>query len=128
MKTLKLSQFVDDARLLSTQNKTTIPFVIKRTFIISHVKPHTARGKHAHKKTKQALFCIQGSVRLRLDNGKRKKTYHLTKPNTGVFIDRLVWSEMDNFSPDAILMVFASAYYAKSDYIRDYKLFLRKAR
>ncbi len=128
MKLITLSKFVDEAMLISTQDKRTIPFVIKRTFIISNVAPGTTRGKHAHKKTKQALFCIQGSVRLRLDNGIRKKTYQLTKPNKGVLIDRMVWSEMDSFSPDAILIVFASEYYTKPDYIRDYNMFLRKAR
>jgi len=128
MKYIVLPKFIDDALLLSTQDKTTIPFVTKRVFIISHVKQNTVRGKHAHKKTEQALFCIQGSVTVRLDNGKRKKSYHLTKPNKGVFIDRMIWSEMDNFSPDAILIVFASEYYNKSDYIRDYKVFLHKAR
>lgn len=128
MKTLTLSQFIDDAKLLSTQDKTIIPFLTKRTFIIFHVKPNTVRGKHAHKKTKQALFCIQGSVTIKLNNGKRKKTYRLTKPNKGVFIDRMIWSEMYDFSPNAILVVFASEYFNKPDYIRDYKKFLQKAR
>lgn len=128
MKYITLPQFIDDARLLSTQDKTIIPFSIKRTFIISSVVSGTTRGKHAHKKTKQALFCIQGSVTVRLDNGKRKKSYRLTKPNKGVFIDQMVWSEMDGFSPDAILIVFASEYYHKPDYIRDYQVFLQKAK
>lgn len=126
MKLLNLPVFVDDAILISTQGKKCIPFLIRRVFFISQVKPGTVRGKHAHKKTQQALFCIQGSVTVLLDNGNRKKTYHLTKPNKGIFIDRLTWSEMYEFSADAIVVVFASRYFDRADYIRTYKTFLQK--
>lgn len=124
MKILKLPEFLDDARLLSTQNRSVIPFSIKRVFIISEVQKKTLRGKHAHKKTKQAMFCIQGSVSVCLNDGRKKRVYRLDQPSKGLFIDRLVWSEMYGFSPDAILMVLASDYYDERDYIRDYKRFL----
>jgi len=125
MKMLRLPQFFDDARLLSTQNKSVIPFPIKRVFIISEVQAKTLRGKHAHKKTIQALFCIQGSVSVRLNNGRKKKTYQLSEPSKGILIDRMVWSEMYDFSSDAMLVVFASDYYNEQDYIRDYTNFLK---
>lgn len=125
MKTLRLLQFLDEASLLSTQNASVIPFPIKRVFIISKVLAGTLRGKHAHKKTKQAMFCIQGSVSVRLNDGWKKKAYRLSEPSKGIFIDRMVWSEMYDFSPDAILVVFASDYYIERDYIRDYKNFLK---
>lgn len=124
MKILKLPEFLDEARLLSTQNRSVIPFSIKRVFIISEVQKKTLRGKHAHKKTKQAMFCIQGSVSVCLNDGRKKRVYRLDQPSKGLFIDRLVWSEMYGFSPDAILMVLASDYYDERDYIRDYKRFL----
>lgn len=127
-KLLRLPEFIDEARLLSTQNKSVIPFSIKRVFIISEVQKKTQRGKHAHKKTKQALFCIQGSVTVRLNDGKKKTIYHLDRPNKGIFIDNMVWSEMSSFSPDAILVVFASDYYDERDYIRDYGRFLELSR
>ncbi|MFA6570805.1 MAG: FdtA/QdtA family cupin domain-containing protein [Bacteroidota bacterium] len=126
-KILHLSSFIDEATLISTQDESSIPFTIKRVFILRDVKDGTVRGKHAHIQTKQALFCIQGSVTVQLDNGKRKKTYRLTKPNKGIFIDQMVWSEMNDFSSDAILIVFASESYRSQDYIRDYRSFLQKA-
>lgn len=70
------------------------------------------------------MFCIQGSVFVRLNDGKKKTIYRLDKPGKGIFIDKMVWSEMYGFSPDAILVVFASDYYDVRDYIRDYKCFL----
>lgn len=128
MTRLALSHFSDEALLLSTQDASTLPFSIRRVFVIRDVKKLTVRGRHAHKKTKQAIFCIQGSVKIRLDNGRRKKIYTLTTPHKGVFIDRLTWSEMYDFSKDAILMVFASHYFKPSDYIRDYDTFLKEAK
>ncbi len=123
MKILRLPIFQDDARLISTQHGASLPFRVKRTYVIYAVKPGTIRGMHAHKKTKQALFCIQGSVDILLDDGKRKKTFNVRKPNVGVFIDRMVWSKIYNFSSDAILLVFASDYFREPDYIRDYHAF-----
>jgi dTDP-4-dehydrorhamnose 3,5-epimerase-like enzyme len=128
MTTVTLPYFFDDALLISTQNREALPFAIKRVFLIKDIEKNTVRGKHAHKHTRQALFCLQGSVKIRLDDGKRKKTYVLSKPHKGIFIDRLVWSEMFDFSPDAILVVFASDYFKPNEYIRDYKTFRTKAR
>lgn len=128
MKTIFLPLFHDEGRLISTQDASTIPFAIKRVFIISAVDSGAVRGKHAHRKTKQALFCIQGSVTVMLDNGKTKQLFRLNTPNQGVFIDQLVWLEMYDFSADAILLVFASDYFRKSDYIRDYNEFQRARR
>lgn len=128
MTRVTLSHFSDDALLLSTQNASTLPFTIRRVFIIRDVKKNTVRGRHAHRKTKQALFCIQGTVKIRLDDGKKKKIYTLTSPHKGVVIDRLVWSEMYDFSADAILMVFASDYFKPGDYIRDHDKFLKETR
>lgn len=67
-------------------------------------------------------------MKIRLDDGKRAKVYTLSTPTKGVFIDRLVWSEMFDFSSDAICVVFASDYFDRSDYIRNYKTFLTLVR
>ncbi len=128
MITVTLPRFFDDALLLSTQHRRVLPFAIKRVFFIKDIKKNTIRGKHAHKRTRQALFCLQGSVKILLDNGKRKKVYTLSAPHKGVFIDRLVWSEMFDFSEDALLVIFASDYFTPDEYIRDYKKFLEAVR
>lgn len=38
---------------------------------------------------------------------------------------QIICGERFDFSPDAVLMVFASDFYDESDYIRDYDEFLR---
>lgn len=52
-----------------------IPFEIKRFYYITGATSGTERGKHAHKKLQQFLFCPYGSITLTLDNGKEKKRF-----------------------------------------------------
>jgi len=83
------------------------------------------RGKHAHKKLQQILFCIHGSCKLRLDDGLSKEEIDLNNPNEGILITNNMWREMYDFSSDAVLLVLASELYDESDYIRDYDEFLK---
>ena len=39
-------------------------------------------------------------------------------------MSNVMWREMYDFSPDAVLMVLASELYDEADYIRDYDEFL----
>lgn len=82
------------------------------------------RGYHAHKSLEQILICIHGSCKIRLDNGVEKKVIPLEKPYEGLYVSNVMWREMFDFSPDAVLMVLASELYDESDYIRDYDEFL----
>jgi dTDP-4-dehydrorhamnose 3,5-epimerase-like enzyme len=78
------------------------------------------RGEHAHKECHQFLVCARGSVYVNCDDGKEKKDFILSHPTIGLYIPPKVWSAQFNYSPDALLLVFASHYYENEDYIRDY--------
>ena len=86
------------------------------------------RGHHAHKSLEQILVCVHGSCKIKLDNGKEQKIVSLEKPYEGLYVANNMWREMFDFSPDAVLMVFASEVYDESDYIRDYDEFLKFVR
>ena len=60
-----------------------------------------------------------------LDDGKEKKEIVLDSPNKGLFIDKMIWHEMYDFSEDCVLVILANDYYDEGDYIRDYEEFLR---
>ena len=102
-----------------------IPFKIKRVYYMYDTKDGVVRGKHAHRNLEQILVCIHGSCKILLDNGKEKKVVPLEKPYEGLYVAHNVWREMFDFSPDAVLLVFASELYDESDYIRDYDEFLK---
>ncbi len=128
MRNTKLSYFItvpkiEDEGYLCFLEETDLPFLIKRIYYIFDVIEHAKRGFHAHKQTKQVLFCIKGSITMNLDNGKEREEFIMDKPNEGIFLNTLMWHEMIHFTNDAVLLVVASEPYDSSDYIRDYGLF-----
>ncbi len=121
---IEVPRLYDEAFLCFMQENDHIPFPMKRIYFISNVENKAIRGKHAHKVTKQILFCIQGKVKIILDNGIAKEEVILNKPNQGLYLDTMMWHEMVDFSKDSILLVLASEVYIESDYIRNYQKFL----
>lgn len=102
-----------------------IPFDIKRVYYIYGVSVGAVRGAHTHKETMQALFCIQGSIKIALDNGREKRSVLLKKPNVGVLLEPGVWHEMQDFKRNTILLVLASETHNERDYVRSYEDFLK---
>ena len=114
----------DRGQLVSLEEYNDIPFTIKRVYFMYDTIQDVVRGKHAHKHLEQILFCVHGSCKVLLDNGKEKKVVPLERPYEGLYIPGNMWREMYDFSPDAVLMVLASEIYNEEDYIRDYDEFL----
>lgn len=104
-----------------------VPFSIQRLYYIFGAQPDVPRGFHAHKELQQIAFCIQGSCKILMNNGKEKQEVLIGQPNKGLFIPPMVWHEMHGFSEDCILLVLASDHYDESDYIRNYDHFLEEA-
>ena len=101
-----------------------IPFEIKRVYYISGVSVGAVRGAHTHKETIQILFCIQGSIIIAFDDGKKKERVVLDKPNVGILLEPGVWHEMQDFKKDTILLFLASKTHEPADYVRNYEDFL----
>ena len=125
IKTISFKALGDErGSLVSLEGNKSVPFDIKRVYYIFDTKEGVSRGFHAHRNLKQVAVCVTGSCRFVLDNGKQREEVVLDKPTTGLLIEDLTWREMHDFSPDCVLMVLASEYYDKLDYIRDYDEFL----
>ncbi len=97
-----------------------IPFEIKRVFYLYDVPGGAERGGHAHSRLKQVIIAISGSFDVLLDDGEEKKRFHLNRSYYGIYIEPMIWREMDNFSSGSVCMVLASEYYDETDYFRDY--------
>lgn len=126
IKLIKIPKIEDDCILCFTQTPDHVPFKIKRVYYIKDATTKLPRGFHAHKKTKQVIFCIQGSVKLFLDNGKKRAEVFLNRPNTGLFIDKMIWHEMVNFKKNTIILALASEKFDPGDYIREYEEFKKR--
>jgi len=98
-----------------------IPFDVKRVFYIYGVDD-SVRGGHRHKTTMQAAICIHGSCIVSNHDGETHKDYHLNHPSKCMIIEPKDWHTMHHFTPDAVLLVFASTKFDAADYIyEDYK-------
>jgi dTDP-4-dehydrorhamnose 3,5-epimerase-like enzyme len=111
--------------LVALESNKNIPFEFKRAYYIFNTQKAVARGFHAHKELQQVAVCVSGSCRIVIDNGINKESILLSSPLKGLLIDKMQWREMYEFSDDCVLLVFASAHYDESDYIRDYDDFIR---
>ncbi len=124
---IKLQFFNDfpDGNLVIGEAKKTIPFNIKRIYFINNLfNKKSIRGKHAHKKLEQIIFCVNGYFTLTLDDGKNKQKILMNNPYRGIRLGPKLWHTMTKFSSDCVILVLTNDYYKESDYIRDYDQFL----
>jgi len=125
---LSLKYFKDlpDGNLFIAEAGRQVPFAIQRVYFINTLaNPKAIRGKHAHRRLQQAIFCINGSFSLHLDDGRSKQRVRLNDPSCGVLLGTMLWHTMSSFSYDCVILVLASDAFDESDYIRDYSEFKR---
>lgn len=111
--------------LIALEKEHNVPFDIKRVYYIYDTKRGVPRGFHAHKELEQLLICVSGSCKIKIDNGKEQEIYELNSPEIALYVGKMLWREMFDFSQGCVLMVIASEYYNNEEYIRDYNDFLR---
>jgi len=101
-----------------------LPFKPKRFFLVYDVPGREVRGEHAHKCCHQFLMCVNGSVRLLVDDGVQRAEILLDRPSIGVHIPPGIWGTQYDYAAGAVLAVFASEEYDADDYLRTYESFL----
>lgn len=108
--------------LTSVEEIKDIPIEIKRVFFMHQVVAE--RGGHAHIDTDQVLFVVHGSLMIELSDGNIKMIEKIEDPSRGIYIPRMIFTKMYDFSPDAVCVVLANTNYDKSRSIRTYQDFL----
>lgn len=125
-KMLEFSQRGDErGHLVIVEGTSDIPFDIKRIFYIYGSDASVIRGQHANRKTEFVLINVSGTSKVRVKDGKGNETvFVLNRPHTGIYIPRMVWKDMYDFSEDSVLLCLASEHYDASEYIRNYDEFV----
>ena len=124
---LFFKDFGDDrGKLVVIEGAQTIPFEIKRVFYIYNSDPSVIRGQHANQESEFVLINVAGRSKVRLTDGKEDLVVELNKPMMGVYIPKMIWKDMYDFSKNAVLLVLASTHYDETEYIREYDEFLKE--
>jgi dTDP-4-dehydrorhamnose 3,5-epimerase-like enzyme len=96
-----------------------IPFDIKRIYYIKNVPTGFSRGRHGHKELQQLIIAVNGSFSVKVIERDGSKNFSLSQANKGLFLPKMAWRELFDFSEDAICLVLASEKYDPNDYVHD---------
>jgi dTDP-4-dehydrorhamnose 3,5-epimerase and related enzymes len=126
-KLIDMKVFGDErGRLISFEKGNNCPFEVKRSFYIFDTIPGVVRGSHANRNSEFMLIAISGSCKIKVDDGKKQEIVELNTPHQGLYLGKMMWKDMYDFSYNAILLVLTNTMYDEKEYIRDYDEFLKE--
>lgn len=118
----------DRGKLVVAEGEIDIPFKIERVFYMYGSDDSVVRGQHANRNSEFVLINVAGSSKVMITDGENKEIVELNRPMEGVYIPKMIWKEMYDFSRDSVLLVLASTHYDGSEYIRNYEDYLEEIR
>ena len=122
---INLPKILDDRGNLSIiEEETHIPFKIKRTYWIYDVPGGETRGSHAFKESEEFIVAISGSFDVILHDGKSEAKYSLNRSYYGIYVPKLTWRKLENFSTNSLALILSSTSFTENDYIRDFDKFI----
>jgi oxalate decarboxylase/phosphoglucose isomerase-like protein (cupin superfamily) len=125
IKLINLPKIIDERGNLSfIEEENHIPFKIKRTYWIYDVPGGEIRGSHAFKESEEFIVAISGSFDVILHDGKEEKKYSLNRSYYGIYIPKMVFRRLENFSTNSLALVIVSSSYDEKDYVRSFNDFL----
>lgn len=126
IKLINLPKIPDDRGNLSfIEEESHIPFKIKRTYWIYDVPGGETRGSHAFIKSEEFIVAISGSFDVILHDGKNEIKYSLNRSYYGIYVPKLIWRRLENFSTNSLALILSSTTFDENDYIRNFKVFLK---
>lgn len=121
---INLPELLDKRGNLSfIEEDTHLPFKIRRVYWIYDVPGGEHRGGHAYRETEELIVALSGSFDVVLNDGQKEYRYSLNRSYYGVFIPKMMWRMLENFSTNSLALIVASTDYSGDDYIRDFETF-----
>ena len=123
-KIIQLPKVIDKRGNLSFfENNNQIPFVIRRVYWVYDVPGGESQDGCVFKATEEFLIALSGSFDIVLDDGTRKMVFNMTRSYYGLYIPKMYWREVNNFSTNSLALIVSSMEYDEDDYISDYSYF-----
>jgi dTDP-4-dehydrorhamnose 3,5-epimerase-like enzyme len=115
---------VTDARgtLTAIEASQDIPFAIERIFYMHHISAD--RGGHAHRDTDQVVVGISGRHVVEVKDAQQCLRFVLDDPNKGLYLPRMTFTSLVEFSPGAVSLVLASTHYDRARSLRTFEDYL----
>jgi dTDP-4-dehydrorhamnose 3,5-epimerase-like enzyme len=121
---INLPKILDERGNLSfLQNKDQLPFIIQRVYWIYDVPGGEHRGGHAYKSLHEIIIALSGSFDVVLNDGKDEKKITLNRSYYGLYVPKMVWRQLENFSTNSLAFIAADQPYSEQDYIRNFQDF-----
>lgn len=113
---------INDPRgnLTAIESGINVPFKVLRNYWIYDVPSGMWRDGHAFKQQCEFVVALSGSFDVVVDDGHQKQTFHLARPQIGLYIPNMTWRHIDNFSTNSVALVLSSSLYDPDDYIEFY--------
>jgi hypothetical protein len=122
---IDLPKILDERGNLSfLQNDDQLPFAINRVYWIYDVPGGEQRGGHAYRSMKEVIIALSGSFDVVLFDGKEEKKFTLNRSYYGLYVPKMIWRSMENFSTNALAFVATDSMYDESEYIRNREQFI----
>jgi len=103
-----------------------VPFAIKRIYWIYDVPGGEFRGSHAFRETEELIIALSGSFDVLLHDGEKEQKFSLNRSYNGIFVPKMIWRKLENFSTNSLALILASTEYNQNDYIRDFTQFQKE--
>lgn len=100
-----------------------LPFEIARTYWIYDVPGGEMRGSHAFKEQNEFIIALSGSFDVVLHDRTTETKFSLNRSYYGLYIPKMYWRKLENFSTNALALIVSDKSYDESDYIRDFQDF-----
>ncbi len=121
---IELPKIPDEKGNLSFfENSKHIPFDIARAYWIYDVPGGEKRGGHAYRILQEVIIALSGSFDVILNDGKEEKKFTLNRSYYGLYVPKMIWRHMENFSTNSLALIVADQPYRAEEYIRDFEEF-----
>ncbi len=102
-----------------------VPFEIQRVYYLFDVPGGQTRGGHAHRQLEQFIIAAAGSFDVVVKDDSGSRTFSLNRSYYGLYVPRMLWRELENFSSCSVCLVLASEFFDEADYYRDFEEYLQ---
>jgi hypothetical protein len=97
-----------------------IPFAIRRVFYLYDVPDGGDRAALANTDLEQLIIAANGSFDIIVNDGSDRLTFSLNRSYYGLYVPRMIWPRITNFSSGSVCLIIASDYYDTEPHRRDH--------